>query len=257
MRRNRLSAADVVSESLVGTKLFVPGLHLELRGSEQLSARAFADLGGVLADVPNILVAFEECAERIRHSGARPGVYDASTYGTIHAIQGPAGGSVTPVVLPDLPATKRINKLVRLARDASRQFTQRRGVAVLAVRRSADMLEVGEAIKAAAAEDPTAFAKCHMVVLVDDIRDPVRDYGSIPLALPVQVHARRQMSRAQERLATVAAGRGGRNALFVRPAQPGEPGVAMGTVKRAMTSTVIGSDGKVDTNRALPGVVDD
>lgn len=251
------AAADVVSESLVGATLFVPGLHLELRGSESLSARAFEKLNAVLAEIPQIVAAFEACSAAIRQGGGKPGVYEVPEYGAIHAIPGPAGGSVTPVVLPDLPAAKRTNKLVRLARDASRQFTQRRGVAVLGVRRSADMLQVAEAIKTAAAEAPAAFTKCHMVVLVDDVRDPVRDYGSIPLALPVQVHARRQVSRAQERLAAVAAGRGGRNALFIRPARPGEPGLGMGTVRRAMTSTVIGSAGKVDINRALPGVVDD
>lgn len=119
------------------------------------------------------------------------------------------------------------------------------------------MLEAAEAIRAAAAGDSAAFAKCHMAVLVDDIRDPVLDYGSIPLALPVQVHARRQMSRAQERLAAVVAGRGGRAAQFIRAARPGDPVLQMGTVKRAMTSTVIGPDGKFDVNRALPGVVDE
>jgi hypothetical protein len=42
---------------------------------------------------------------------------------------------------------------------------------------SADMLDTADAIKAAAAEDAAALAKCHMVVLVDDVRDPVLDYG--------------------------------------------------------------------------------
>lgn len=249
-------AADAVSEALLRAEVIVAGLHLELRGSEALSARAFENLSAVLAEVPRIVAAFEEGSRRIQEAGAKPGVYAIPEYGAIHAIPGPAGGSVTPVVLPDLPAAKRVNKLVRLVRDASRQFSQRRGIAVLSVRRSADMLETAAAIKAAAAQDPAAFAKCHMVILVDDVRDPVLEYRSIPLALPVQVHPRRQMSRAQERLAAAVAARGGRPAHFVRPAQPGEPGLKIGTVRRVMTSTVIGPDGKFDANRALPGVVD-
>lgn len=250
-------AADAVSEALLRAEVIVGGLHLELRGSEELSARTFENLNAVLAELPHIVGAFEACCTAIRESGGKPGVYQVPGYGMIHAIPGPVDGSVTPVVLPDLPAEKRVNKVIRLVRDASRQFTQRRGIAVVGVRRSAHMLEAAEAIQAAAAEHPAAFAKCHMVVLVDDLRDPVRDYGSIPLALPVQVHARRQMSRAQERLAAVAAGRGGRSAQFIRAARPGELGVQVGTVRRAMTSTVIGPDGKFDVNRAVPGVVDD
>jgi hypothetical protein len=249
-------AADVVSEALVRAEVIVAGLHLELRGSESLSTKAFENLNAVLTETPKIVAAFEACSAGIRQAGGKPGVYQVPEYGAIHAIPGPAGGSVTPVVLPDLPAAKRINKLVRLVRDASRQFTQRRGITVLGVRRSAEMLDVSDAIKAAAAHDSSAFAKCHMVVLVDSVRDPVRDYGSIPLALPVQVHARRQISRAQERLAAIAAGRAGRDAHFVRHARPGESGLRMGAVRRAMTSTVIGPDGKFDANRALPGVVD-
>ena len=247
-------AADFISEQLVRADLFVAGLHLELRGSEALSARAFEDLTGVLGDVPKIKAAFEECAARIRQSRGGSGVYEVLPYGTIQAVPGPGGGSVTPVVLPDLPSAKRINKLVRLVRDASRQFMVRRGIALVGVRRSADMLEVAEAIKAAAAQDPAGFARCHMVVLVDSVSDPVREYKSIPLALPVQVHPRRQLSKAQGRLAAVAAGHGGRVAHFVRAARPGEPSVAMGTAKRAMTSTVIGPDCKVDISRVLPGV---
>lgn len=247
-------AADAVSEALLHRDVIVGGLHLELRGSDKLSARAFEDLKGVLVDLPQIAAAFEGAVAAIRASGGMPGVYEVPGYGSIHAIPGPVGGSVTPVVLPDLPVAKRVNKLVRLVRDASRQFTRRPGIAVVAVRRTAHMLDAAEAVKAAAAEDPDAFAKCHMVVLVDDVKDPVLDYGSIPLALPVQVHARRQMSRAQERLAAVVGGRGGRAARFIRPALPGEQVIPMGIVKRAMTSVVIGPDGKVDINRALPGV---
>ncbi len=250
-------AADSVSEALLRGEVIVGGLHLELRGSDELSTRAFENLKGILDDLPQIVAAFEACAAAIREGGGKPGVYEVPGYGSIHAIPGPLGGSVTPVVLPDLPATKRVNKLVRLVRDASRQFTRRPGIAVVSVRRSAHMLETAEAIKAAAFEDPAPFAKCHMVVLVDDVRDPVLDYGSIPLALPVQVHARRQVSRAQERLAAVVAARGGRTAQLIRAARPGEHGVQLGTVRRAMTSAVIGPDGKVDINRALPGVVDD
>lgn len=250
-------AADAISEALLRSDLIVGGLHLELRGSDELSTRAFEDLRGILAEVPQVVAAFEASAAEIREGGGKPGVYEVPGYGSIHAIPGPVGGSVTPVVLPDLPAAKRINKLVRLVRDASRQFTRRPGIAVVGVRRSAHMLEAAEAIKTAAGQDPAAFAKCHMVVLVDDIRDPVRDYGSIPLAVPVQVHARRSMSRAQEHLAAVVAGKGGRNAHFIRAARPGEPVLQIGTVRRAKTSTVVGSDGTFDINGALPGAAGD
>jgi hypothetical protein len=209
-----------------------------------------------VADTTRIVVAFKKCVRGINEQGGRPGDYVAGDYGTIRAVQGPAGGSVTPVVLPALPSAKRVNKLVRLVRDASRQFRIRRGVTVIAVRRSAALLDVGEAIKAAAATDPDAFAKCHMVVLVDDVRDPAREYGSVPLVFPVQVHARRNLTRAQERLAAVVGSRCGRRSRVVMPANAGEQGVRLGTVRRAVTSGVIGPDGKFDVSRALPGATD-
>ncbi|MBI5066941.1 MAG: hypothetical protein HZB56_01790 [Deltaproteobacteria bacterium] len=246
-------AAETINEQLLRADVIAPGLHLELRGSEELAERAFEDLDGVLAEARAVVAAYEACVSGIRREGAKPGVYEAPPYGTIHAVSGPEGGSVTPVVLPALPDYKRINKLVRLVRDACRQFSRRKGVAVVGVHRTADMLDTSEAIKAAAAADPAAFSKCQMVVLVDSVKDPNREYGAIPLVVAVQVHARRELSKALVRMAAVAAGRRGRSASFIRRTLPGEEGFAMGTVRRAMTAATIPADGKIDVGKMIPG----
>lgn len=88
---------------------------------------------------------------------------------------------------------------------------------------------------------PAEFRSAHLVVLVDSVTDEKREYGSIPIALPVQVHERRQLTKAQLRFATAAAGDGGRDSTFVRAAKPGEPSVALRTARRERTAVSLGS----------------
>jgi hypothetical protein len=130
---------------------------------------------------------------------------------------------------------------------------------VLGVWRTADLLRVGEAIQAAAARTPETYAKCHMVVLLDSTPDPAREYGSIPLCHAVQVHPRRQLTKAQLRFAVAAAGKRGRPAHLIQAARPGEHGVSLSTARRGMTTLVLDAataapDGTIKVNMDyLPG----
>lgn len=252
-----LEADEVVNEALMRqADLMVEGLHLELVGSRQLHLRALTDLPGLVAELPQIVAAFDACVSRIRQTGGNPGRYDAAPFGSVLATAEPGLGSMTPNVLPDLPPEKRVNKAVRLVRVAAKQFTKRRGIVVLGLRRSADILNVAEAIKRTAVEERPALDKCHMVVLVDSVRDASEQYRNVPVVHIVQVHPRRQLTKAQERFAAVAGGDRRTAALMVRPTRPGEAGFRIGIERRGVTKAVIGPDGKLDITRRLPGAHD-
>jgi hypothetical protein len=248
-------AADRLNRRLARGKLMKDGLHLELRGSASVSARAIDDARQLETEFPAIVSAFEECIERI----SKPGTYGVREYGVVLAQPGPEFGSMTPVVLPDVPSEKRHVQVLRLVRRAAKQFQSRRGIAVIALRRTAELAAAADAIRAASAADPSAFGKCHMVVLADSVRNRVTDFGSIPLAAPVQVHARRQLTKAQVRFASVVARNGGHSAQLVPAAGPGVSG-GVPVLRRGVTSVVLGSSTETpgapivfDINPYLPG----
>ena len=139
----------------------MPGLHVELVGSRKLHRRALTDLAGLLREVPQIVEAFDACVSSIRQAGGKPGRYAAEPCGAVIATAQPGLGSMTPNVLPDLPPEKRVNKAVRLVRAAATQFTRRKGIVVLGLRRSADIMNVAEGIKRAAIESRPALDKSH------------------------------------------------------------------------------------------------
>jgi hypothetical protein len=235
-------AAETLHERLMMRNLLVPGLRLTLLGGEELRRRATHELAGVLKEADAIADAFAETASDIRAT-RKPGDYPVPGYGLIHAVPGPRFGSVTPMVMPDLSQRRRIVKAMRLARRATEQLKTRRGITLIGVWHSANLLRLAERIRAEARERPTEFRTTHMVVLVDSVTDEKREYGygSIPVALPVQVHERRQLTKAQLRFAKAAAGDGGRDSTFVRAAKPGERGVALRTTRLPHTAVSLGS----------------
>lgn len=233
-------AAEILHGRLSAGDIHVPGLNLTLASGEEFAKRANSDLHGVMKEADAIVDAFTQAASAVRAAGV-PGDYPVPPYGFIRAVPGSRFGSVTPAVMPDLSQERRVVKALRLVRRAAEQLTTRRGIAIVGVWHAANLFQMAEAVQMEASKQPDAFGTCHMVVLTDSVTDETREYGSIPLALPVQVHERRQLSKAQLRFASAAAGNGRNAATFVRPAMPGEAGVAPRTTRRQVTSVSLGS----------------
>ena len=123
--------------------LLVPGLSLTLLSSEEFRRRATDDLDGLLTEVDSIAKAFAETASAVRTTG-QPGDYQVPGYGLIRAVPGPPFGSVTPMVMPDLSQGRRIVKAMRLVRRAAEQLKTRRGIALIGVWHSANLLHLAE-----------------------------------------------------------------------------------------------------------------
>jgi hypothetical protein len=233
-------AAESLHQRLSRAEMHVPGFELQLLGGEAFATRATSDATGVMKEAEAIVDAFVSAASAVRDA-RKPGDYPAPPYGFIRAIAGPTFGSVTPVVMPELSQHRRVVKAIRLVRRAAEQLRTRRGIALIGVWRSAHLIQLADAIQAAAREEAETFRTCHMVVLVDSVPDHGAGYGSIPLALPVQVHERRPLTKAQLKFASIAAGNGRRQASFVRQAEPDEPAVELTTTRRKFTAVSLGA----------------
>jgi hypothetical protein len=233
-------AAEELHRRLSAGDMLVPGLNLTLVGNNDFASRAGTALDSIMREADAIVRAFADAASRVR-TAAVPGEYEAPPYGLIRAVPGPRFGSVTPALMPELSQERRVVKAMRLVRRAAEQLTTRRGIAITGVWHAANLLDLAEAVRSEARKQPNAFRCCHMVVLIDSVTDESTGRRSIPIALPVQVHERRALTKAQLRFASAAAGDGGNQARFVRAAKPGEPGVTLRTTRRPVTSVSLGS----------------
>lgn len=221
------------------SELVVPGLHLELRGSDALAEQALdaTRLPSLQGQLREVVREFSECADRIRSAPA-PGRYVAGEVGHIIAIPGPQHGSFTNLTLPELSEEKKASRVVRRMRDGLDQLTGNdTGVLVVGVFHAAHPFLVERQAQLRAKSDDR-WKKCRMVVLVDNFPPPP-DLGVSDMQIPVthafSPHIYRSLRPREIELALAAGGTHQRSAFPIGSPRSGHFAITMNTRRSPVT----------------------
>jgi hypothetical protein len=197
---------EELNQRLANAAMTVPGFHLELQGDAELYERARRDRLGFAQSFDTIVEAFTEAVQQVRSAGSPPPMYEVPPFGRILAE--PGGQSVTPDILADVPVDARAEQALKLVRKGNSQFSSRKGIVFLDVRRRADVASVARTVIRSAG----GLGRCRMVVLADTLPDAVVPTRAHPIVRAVPVPTERELSKALLTFATVVAGRRGENA---------------------------------------------
>jgi hypothetical protein len=224
--------------------LTIPGLHLVLEGSDELSRKALdLDERDLTEDeLKEIAQAFTRVAEEIQSGGNHPGIYPVPRFGRIVASDEEGLGSWTASLIPDLSEEKAVARCMRVIRKAFIQFSQSFPAAVVVgVFRGASLVKVEDALLELGVERSDRCGHCRLVVLVDRVTDGIGQ--SHRIGMPIALPPGRAVFADERRFALAAAGRRGQPAIFGRRERPGEQGLRLTTDRQRMTTTCIANVG--------------
>ncbi len=218
---------DELNQRLANADTRIPGFHLELQGYAELYERAVRDRIRFAESFEAIVKAFTDAVALLKSGGQPPPVFEVPPFGRILAE--PGGESVTPDILADVPAHARGEQAVKLVQKGNSQFSARKGIVFLDVRRRADMGAVARAVTRSAAR----LNRCRMIVVADTLPHPVLRPRTQRVVLPVPVPSERQLTKGLLRFATVVGGRLGENAHLA------DANVSTGHTRRGVTTVTL------------------
>ena len=182
------------------------GLRIDIVGSDWLRdfSMETANHAGLMNQKDKILVAFKSAHDELRKNGGLPGSYEAPPYGRLLAREAETLGQLCSDPFPELPEEKKANRVVRQISSAVKQFSDYPGIVVVGVFGEADHFLVAHALDEYRQTSSQKFSRCHMVVLVDYVRD-LKSGKTVRAYTAIQGTTYRKLNRNHLKLAEILA----------------------------------------------------
>ena len=229
--------AEELSWGFRASDLMVPGFHLRLWASRELSERALSSARSLSSEFPAIRAAVGKAAESLRANPA-PGRHDVPGVGWIEAIPSRGLGSWEDRFLPDLSEERKAERIVHgVLKKAMAKFSgDARGIVVLGLFHAAQPALVQKMAVEVLGQD-TRSSACKLVVLCDRFTRPSasRIRWSAPAFYAFSPRPYRKIRRAELQIAEAAASRRGAKAVRWVDAPAGQAGLPVTTGRERRT----------------------